>query len=55
MFETDYPHGDTTWPHSLKVAEGMVVEAGLDAQETWQLLRGNAISCYGLNRYGIFE
>ena len=28
-------------------------KAGLSEQEIWQLVRGNAIACYGLDRYGI--
>jgi predicted TIM-barrel fold metal-dependent hydrolase len=53
MFETDYPHVDSTWPHSAQVAENLVTTAGLSQEETWQLLRGNAIECYGLARYGL--
>ena len=53
MFETDYPHGDSTWPHSRAVAEKLVAEAGLDERETYLLIRGNAIECYGLHRFGI--
>jgi predicted TIM-barrel fold metal-dependent hydrolase len=53
MFETDYPHGDSTWPHSAKVLERIVGEAGLDHEETYLLARGNAIRCYGLERFGI--
>jgi predicted TIM-barrel fold metal-dependent hydrolase len=53
MFETDYPHGDSTWPHSRDVAERIVTKAGLNERETYQLLRGNAIDCYGLARYGL--
>ncbi len=53
MFETDYPHGDSTWPHSRAVAEKLVAEAGLDERETHLLIRGNAIECYGLHRFGI--
>ncbi len=53
MFETDYPHGDSTWPNSRAVLEKLVVGAGLDEQETWALARGNAIHCYGLERFGI--
>ena len=53
MFETDYPHTDSTFPHSAAVAERMVTEAGLDETETHALLRGNAIDCYGLERYGL--
>jgi predicted TIM-barrel fold metal-dependent hydrolase len=53
MFETDYPHGDSTWPTSRDVLEKIVKEAGLDEHETYQLARGNAIACYGLHRVGI--
>jgi predicted TIM-barrel fold metal-dependent hydrolase len=53
MFETDYPHADSTFPDSKAVAEKLVAEAGLDEHETWQLLRGNAIQCYRLDRFGI--
>jgi hypothetical protein len=53
MSETDYPHNDSTFPHSKEVAAKHVAAAGLDEHETWQLLRGNAIACYGLERFGI--
>jgi predicted TIM-barrel fold metal-dependent hydrolase len=52
-FETDYPHVDSTFPHSKQTAERLVAEAGLTEHETWQFLRGNAIECYGLERFGI--
>jgi predicted TIM-barrel fold metal-dependent hydrolase len=55
MFETDYPHGDSTFPHSRDTAATIASKAGLSEQETWRLLRGNAISCYRLDRYGITE
>jgi predicted TIM-barrel fold metal-dependent hydrolase len=55
MFEVDYPHGDSTWPNSLAVLEKNVADAGLDEHETYLLARGNAIRCYGLQRYGITE
>jgi predicted TIM-barrel fold metal-dependent hydrolase len=55
MFETDYPHNDSTFPHSKEVASKHVAEAGLTDRETWKLVRGNAIECYGLRRYGITE
>jgi predicted TIM-barrel fold metal-dependent hydrolase len=55
MFETDYPHGDSTFPHSKDTAATIVSKAGLSEQETWRLLRGNAISCYRLDRYGIAQ
>jgi predicted TIM-barrel fold metal-dependent hydrolase len=53
MFETDYPHADSTYPHSRQAAEKLIANAGLDEHETWQLVRGNAIRCYDLARFGI--
>ena len=55
MFETDYPHGDSTWPNSHAVLEKIVAGAGLDEAETYALARGNAIRCYGLGRFGITD
>ena len=42
-FETDYPHADSTFPHSKKVATEICTEAGLDDEETYKFIRGNAI------------
>jgi predicted TIM-barrel fold metal-dependent hydrolase len=53
MFEVDYPHGDSTWPHTKKLLEDIVLQAGLSEAETYKLARGNAIECYGLKRFGI--
>jgi predicted TIM-barrel fold metal-dependent hydrolase len=53
MFETDYPHGDSTWPRSREVLDDIVARAGLDDAEAHALTRGNAIACYGLDRFGI--
>ena len=53
MFETDYPHGDTSFPESKLMAEKLVTAAGLSEQETYQLIRGNAIEVYDLKRWGI--
>jgi predicted TIM-barrel fold metal-dependent hydrolase len=55
LFETDYPHAESRFPDSGLLAEKLVTEAGLSEHETWQLLRGNAIGLYGLERYGITE
>jgi predicted TIM-barrel fold metal-dependent hydrolase len=52
-FETDYPHADSTFPHSKKVVEDICTQAGLDADERYKLLRGNAITAFGLERFGI--
>jgi predicted TIM-barrel fold metal-dependent hydrolase len=40
-FETDYPHTDSTWPHTKKVA--MELTAGLDDDVVRKIMRGNAI------------
>jgi predicted TIM-barrel fold metal-dependent hydrolase len=40
-FETDYPHSDSTWPHSLKVAMDMF--RGFDDETVYKIVRGNAI------------
>jgi predicted TIM-barrel fold metal-dependent hydrolase len=55
MFETDYPHGDTSFPHSKQMAEKLITAAGLTDDEAYALLRGNAIECYGLERFGIHK
>jgi predicted TIM-barrel fold metal-dependent hydrolase len=46
-FETDYPHTDSTWPHTYAVAEKMF--AGLDAATIYKLVRGNAIRMLSLD------
>ena len=53
VFETDYPHSDGTFPESRKVARDLFEKAGMNAEECWKVLRGNAIACYGLERFGI--
>ena len=40
-FETDYPHTDSTWPHTKKVAQELM--AGLPDDVVEKLVRGNAI------------
>jgi predicted TIM-barrel fold metal-dependent hydrolase len=51
MIETDFPHKDSTYPHSEKVVAELVTAAGMNQTEIDQLVRGNAISVYGLDRY----
>jgi predicted TIM-barrel fold metal-dependent hydrolase len=53
LFESDYPHANGTWPNTLGVAERLCTQAGMNAAEGAQLVRGNAIACYGLERFGI--
>lgn len=40
MVEVDYPHGDTTWPHSMKLMKERL--AGLTEAQQHKILRGNA-------------
>jgi predicted TIM-barrel fold metal-dependent hydrolase len=40
-FETDYPHSDSTWPHTKEIAERLT--KGLDDETIYKLMRGNAI------------
>lgn len=53
LFETDYPHSDGTYPHSRKIARELFAAAGMNAEECYAVLRGNAITAYGLGRFGI--
>jgi predicted TIM-barrel fold metal-dependent hydrolase len=53
LFETDYPHSDGTFPRSREVAHRLCANAGMNAEDCWKFLRGNAISAYGLERFGI--
>jgi len=46
-FETDYPHTDSTWPHTKEVAEKMFT--GLDDAVIYKLVRGNAIRMLSLD------
>lgn len=55
LFETDYPHSDGTFPHSRKVAHDLFSAAGMNADDCYRVLRGNAIRAYGLQRFGITE
>jgi predicted TIM-barrel fold metal-dependent hydrolase len=46
MVECDYPHSDTTWPHSLKLAQERLDAAGLSPDVQFKILRGNAERLY---------
>ncbi len=46
-FETDYPHTDTTWPHSHAYIEKML--ADFDDDVAYRVLRGNAIKMLELD------
>jgi predicted TIM-barrel fold metal-dependent hydrolase len=53
MFEVDYPHTDSTYPNSQRVAEKLIEAAGLNDDEARMLVRGTAIECYNLQRFGL--
>ena len=47
-FETDYPHTDSTWPDTKKLAEEMT--QGLSDETIYKIMRGNAIRMLELDR-----
>jgi predicted TIM-barrel fold metal-dependent hydrolase len=49
LFETDYPHSDSTWPDTRAVAAKLL--DGLPAGEIRQIVRGNAIELFGLQGF----
>ena len=46
-YESDYPHSDSTWPNTKKIAEEQM--AGLTDEQRWKVLRGNAIKLFQLD------
>ncbi|HNA37079.1 MAG TPA: amidohydrolase family protein, partial [Microthrixaceae bacterium] len=46
-FETDYPHSDSTWPHTKEVALKQMGHLPLEL--TRKLVRGNAIALLNLD------
>jgi predicted TIM-barrel fold metal-dependent hydrolase len=46
MIESDYPHSDTTWPYSMKLARERLDAAGLTDEQKFKILRGNAEKLY---------
>jgi len=46
-FETDYPHTDSTWPDSARVAQELMGHLPADVQ--YKILRGNAIRMLSLD------
>jgi predicted TIM-barrel fold metal-dependent hydrolase len=47
LFETDYPHSDSTWPHTKEVATKLM--GHLPDETVRRLVRGNAIELYQLD------
>jgi predicted TIM-barrel fold metal-dependent hydrolase len=48
-YETDYPHSDSTWPHSIKILEEQT--AGLSDDVIYKIARGNAIEMLHLDAF----
>ncbi len=48
-----FPHADSTYPHTKKIATEICLKAGLNDEEVYALMRGNAIRGFGLERWGI--
>jgi predicted TIM-barrel fold metal-dependent hydrolase len=46
-YETDYPHSDSTWPHSRKIAEEQTKDLPDDV--VYKVIRGNAIEMLHLD------
>ena len=44
MIETDYPHTDSTWPHSSEIAAERLKDRS--AEERFQILQGNAMRVF---------
>jgi predicted TIM-barrel fold metal-dependent hydrolase len=47
-FESDYPHSDSTWPNTRKVAEAQMADLSDEVVE--KLMRGNAIKLLRLDK-----
>jgi predicted TIM-barrel fold metal-dependent hydrolase len=47
MFETDYPHSDSTWPNSPDRAAELL--RGVPEHDQYKILRGNAIRLFNLS------
>ncbi|MGA4951519.1 amidohydrolase family protein [Streptomyces lydicamycinicus] len=52
LYETDYPHSDSTWPKSREVGESQMGHLAPDVVE--RIVRGNAISLLGLTGEGLW-
>ncbi|NEE47413.1 amidohydrolase family protein, partial [Streptomyces sp. SID8455] len=52
LYETDYPHSDSTWPKSREVGEAQMGHLAPDVVD--RIVRGNAIDLLGLTEDGLW-
>lgn len=52
-FESDYPHGNSAWPNTIKLGAEICLQTNLNAEEIYKFMRGNAVRAFGLERFGI--
>ncbi len=45
MWSNDYPHSDSTWPHSQKVIDSLF--SGVPEDEKHRIIAANAAELYG--------
>jgi predicted TIM-barrel fold metal-dependent hydrolase len=48
-YESDYPHSDSTWPDTAKIAAEQTAAAGLSDEQIYKVMRGNAIKMLHLD------
>jgi predicted TIM-barrel fold metal-dependent hydrolase len=48
MWASDFPHGDSSWPESMKVIDDVMSD--IPAHDRWMILHGNAANLYGFPR-----
>jgi predicted TIM-barrel fold metal-dependent hydrolase len=48
MFESDYPHSDSNWPHTRKLLESALAE--VPDEEAWKMVEWNARKLYHFPR-----
>jgi predicted TIM-barrel fold metal-dependent hydrolase len=53
LYETDYPHSDSTWPKSREIGEAQM--GHLEADVVERIVRRNAIELLGLTDDGLWD
>jgi Amidohydrolase len=50
LWSSDFPHDHGDWPHSVAIVDEQF--AGVDEEEQFQIVRGNALKRYGIETDG---